>query len=221
MAVVPQTRLVRIVDGSRLGPEDECYYYGEYVARAGWQQGFFNNLIFNLKADVIANPRRAKYKRQAIDECAQYLADGQISHDVLRHSVTLVPVPCSKPPGHARYDDRMVRILHGVQQKVGGTLDIREVVQTTVERQAQHERNEGRATVDELLQTMAVDHAAIAQPLRPTVIVVDDVFTLGTSFVAMKRLLHGLPSVQRVIGVSIARTVWPAPDFSDFFGDED
>lgn len=211
-------RLIKIVDGVRLSPGDNCYFYGEYVAGAGWQHGGFNNLISNLKSDIASKPQRRPHKQRAIEFAATLLGNGSLNLDALRTSVTMVPMPCSKPLGHPKFDDRVTQVLARLGRQIGPGFDLREALVTVNAREAQHEHpGEARPSVDELAASMQLDPRAIATPLRPHVVVVDDVFTLGSSFVAAKRLLMEVEGVQSVTGVFIARTVWPTPDFSAFF----
>jgi predicted amidophosphoribosyltransferase len=204
---------IDVATARRLLPGDECYYSGEYQSHGGYQAGETNQLISNLKIEVPTPSHRVRWKEKAIHACAELLYE-EINHEAARTSVTFVPVPSSKPIGHASYDDRMVRVLTRFAWRVGGAIDVRQAVLTTKEREAQH--TGARATVSELLATLAVNPSTTQVPFRPVVIVLDDVFTLGTTFRAMKTLLNGLPGVEKVIGVSIARTVWPGPDLSMF-----
>lgn len=208
-------RLVRIeVDSApRLIDGDECYHIGEYQARGGYQAGETNQLIANLKIPVPVPQNRQRYKNGAIITCGDMLARA-LNHDFLRRNVTLVPVPGSKPIGHREYDDRLVRVCQQLSARVEGGVEVRSAVTTTTPRQAQH-LSDARPTVEELLATMQLDPSVGSSRLKSTVLVVDDVFTTGTTFRAMRTLLGQAPGVERVVGVSIARTVWPDV-FDDF-----
>ncbi len=197
----------------RLLPDDECYFFGEYTSRGGFKAGEYNQLISNLKIPVPVPANRLRWKNQAICACADLL-NGAFKADYIRQNVTFVPVPGSKPRGHAEFDDRLIQVLSRYGGLIGG-IDFRELVVTTEERVAQH-ASDNRATVDELLGGLQVQQA-LATQLRGLVVVVDDVFTLGTSFRAMKTLIAPLPGVQQVAGVCIARTIWPTRDFSAVF----
>lgn len=90
-------------------------------------------------------------------------------------------------------------------------VDIRPLLVQTAERDAQHHGH--RLTPDELCETLAVDSNLLNPSLARTIVVVDDVITMGASFAAAKKLLIGLPNVSEVVGVFLAKTVWPAPAF--------
>jgi predicted amidophosphoribosyltransferase len=207
--MIQMNRLTQIESGfGRLSEHDKCWHIGEYQAHKNWEAGETNRWIFNLKIEVPTPPHRVRYKNQAVAYWAEKLAE-VFNPEVVRNSVSFVPAPCSKPKTDPAYDDRMLRVLHGLSQRIG-PLDIREAVVTTVARQAQH-RAEQRSSPDDLLQHMALNGPALAVPLRQNVIVIDDVFTQGSTFIAMKRLLTTAPNVTNVAGVFLARTVWPNP----------
>lgn len=128
--------------------------------------------------------------------------------------VTFVPMPCSKPAGHSEYDDRMLKVLQFMARSKP-PLDIRPILMQTALRPSQHEGG-GRQTPDQLLETLAIDPTQVLYPPRATVIVVDDVITMGASFNAAKSLLQGLPGVNEVAGIFLAKTVWPPCELDDF-----
>jgi hypothetical protein len=192
---------------------DECWHYGEYTADGGYQASETNRWIGNLKKKPTSPSNQLYWKNQAIlywGNVLRQLMPPEKTQDV----VTFVPMPGSKPFGHADYDDRMLQVLR--QMAIGyPNIDIRPVLIQTAERQPQHHGS--RYTPDELLETLAVDPAQLAKPLRSIVFVVDDVITMGASFAAAKSLLVGKPNASKVRGVFLAKTVWPTPDFSAFF----
>jgi len=118
-------------------------------------------------------------------------------------------MPGSKPVGHPDYDPRLQTVLARYAMGSRG-IDIRPVLRQTGARAAQHEDG-GRLTPQELAQGMEVDPTQLTTPLRPLVIVFDDVLTMGASFKAAQSLIQPLPGVQDVRGVFLARTVWPNP----------
>lgn len=211
-------RLTKIDDGHWLDESDQCFYIGEYISGAGYGAGDTNQLVSNLKADVSRSPQRVQYKNNAISIAAGQLAS-TLHHPGLKERVTVVPMPCSKSLGHPQYDDRMARVVAALGAIVGQGFDGRSVLRTVTNREAQHSAGT-RASVDDLVVSMEVDPQAIAVPLRPIVMVIDDVFTLGASFKAAQKLIQPLPNVEQVLGVFVARTKWPQPDFSALFSVE-
>ncbi|MEI2453833.1 hypothetical protein [Lysobacter firmicutimachus] len=202
-------RLTKIEQGfGRLDASDSCWHIGEFQSHGGWSAGETNQQIKNLKIEVPVPPNRKRYKDEAVRYWGGKLAEC-LSADAIRRDVTFVPAPCSKPVGHAEYDDRIRRVLDDLAGRIG-VLDIRELVVTHTERQAQH-KGEHRSSPAELLQTLRLNPAALQLPLRPIVLILDDVFTQGSTFRALKTLITPVHGVQEVGGIFLARTVWPKP----------
>lgn len=214
-----QTRMNRITDGTRLDEGDICYFFGEYISGGKWDASPTNQLISNLKADIVQQPQRRAHKKTAIGDAIEQLVTTVSAGSLAK--VTVVPMPGSKPVGHQGHDDRMVQVMNGWGARVGESFDGRPVLITSHERAAQHLANANgvpRATVDELAETLALDPQHMTVPLRETVVLLDDVFTAGTSFKAAQRVLLQRSEVKKVCGLYLARTVWPPqlppPDLS-------
>lgn len=194
-------------DYTYLEAGDSCWHYGEYTSDGGYQASDTNQKILNLKKKPTVSEAQLYYKNQAIDYWGRTLA-GVINLSQTIGTYTFVPMPGSKPAGHADYDDRMLRVLR--RMAVGlPEVDVRSLLIQTVEREAQHHGH--RLTPDELCQTLAVDHSLLDRPLARHILVVDDVITLGASFAAAKRMLAGLPGVEHVMGIFLAKAVRPPP----------
>lgn len=197
-----------IGDHAHLSLADECYYLFEYISRLGFRGGATNSLISNLKKKPSQSAAPGyRYKGQAIQQCGGYLR-GAINADWLR-AATLVPVPPSKIIGHPDYDDRIVRIC----QAIGPGLDIREIVRQVKSTDAAHEQEDGlRPTVQDLVQNYIVDQSKLT-PAPKAIAIVDDVLTAGTHFVAVRQVLRAvLPGVP-IVGIFIARRVFPPANF--------
>lgn len=185
---------------------DECAYFGDYTARAGFGHSATNDLIANLKKSPSKRGRPEwAYKEQAIARAARVIR-GSIRADALPR-VTFVPIPPSKPAGHPEHDDRMLRVA---QQVDGGSI-ARELLRTVGEREAAH-LNSNRRDPDLLRQHV---EAAIGGPRPDVAILLDDVLTTGCSFMICKeKLVEAFPGL-RVIGLFIARRV-PQIEFPPF-----
>jgi hypothetical protein len=194
-----------------LDEHDECLYVGEYTSGGGFQASDTNQSIMNLKKKPGVSANQLVHKDKAIYDWGNRLAK-LLALSKVATTATLVPAPCSKPIGHVGYDDRMLRVLRQMATHETG-LDVRSLLMTSAARPAQHESGR-RLTVEELQQSMTVDQSLLTKPLHGLILVVDDVFTKGATFKAMKGLLLGLPNVKRVAGIFLAKTVWPQPDFS-------
>lgn len=187
---------------------DNCFHFGEYTSHGGYQASDTNRWIKNLKKKPTASQNELYYKGQAIgywaSVLAQLLPPAQAAGDV-----TFVPIPGSKPRGHADYDPRLELVLRRWVLGVDG-VDIRSVLVQDAERPGQHEDGL-RLTPDQIRAMWSLDGQLLASPLRSAIVVFDDVLTRGASFKAAEAMLSGLPGVQSVTGIFLARTVWPNP----------
>jgi len=198
----------------KLDASDLCYHIGEYTAGGGFGASATNQSILNLKKKLTASTQQLYYKQTAINQWGDAVAS-VLSLEAAAASVTFIPAPCSKPLGHPEYDDRMLRVMQRVAQHLpaGSTLDVRLVLNTVTERQAQHEGE--RLSIEDIKRSLSVDEAQLDPPLRGEVVVIDDVFTQGGTFKAMQSMLATLPGVQRVAGLFLAKTVWPTVELDD------
>lgn len=197
-----------------LTPEHTCFFFGEYTARKGWKHSTTNGIISNLKkSPETRGTPQWRHKLRAIQQV------GQLIHDNLKldalSQVTLVPAPPSKPPDHAEYDDRILRLANAISDR----LDVRPLLETQHAREPAH-RSEDRPGPDVLEagmrfceEKLADGHAGIQ------IILLDDVLVTGATFVACRRtLLNHFPNAT-VFGVFVARRVpegaLPEEDFDD------
>lgn len=203
-----------IGDHPRLTLADEIYYLFEYTSGRNYSFGATNNLISNLKK----KPSRRlqpdyRYKLRSMRDCAQDLS-GAISHGWL-NGATLVPVPPSKARNDPDYDDRMAQICRAIP--VDFALDVRELIIQTQSIQAAHE-SDVRPTVEDLLAIYQIDETLTA-PGPQRIAIVDDVLTAGTHYRAMHTLLSGRFPGTPIVGMFIARRVFPEIDPADVFSD--
>lgn len=206
-------RLSQIDDTNRgdhfhITADDTCFYLYEYTSARNYAFSSTNGLISNLKKKPSQSSRaELRYKAGAIADSARALA-GAINPDWLRHG-TLVPVPGSKIAGHPDHDDRILKIC---QQMSQAGCDIRELVIQTTSTDAAHEVAAGqRVTVEQLLAVYRINEA-VAEPPPRAIAIVDDVLTAGTHYRAMNRLLsRRFPNVP-IVGLFVARRVFPPGD---------
>lgn len=192
--------------------DDKCYYYGEYTSGGGFQKSETNQQILNLKKKPSSSAGELWYKQRAVEYWGRILS---ASLDIKADSrVTFVPMPCSKPIGHPDFDDRMHKVLLSMARGKPPT-DIRPILVQTELRPSQHEGG-GRLTPAELLKTMEIDPTQVCFPARATVVILDDVITMGASFNAAKSLIEQVNGVEHVIGLFLAKTVWPPDELDDF-----
>ena len=189
-------------DHTFLTAEDNCFYLGEYSARAGFSFSTTNDLIQNLKKPMDRKDRPEwKWKQKAIDRWAEMLR--QVLTDGWLKDVTLVPVPPSKTKDHPEYDDRLLQIL----QKLGAgqNLDIRELVVMKESIDPAHLR-EDRRSVRELIEKMDLDDE-LMKPPPSAIFIFDDVLTTGAHFKAVESVLRSKFPDVFVAGLFLARRV--------------
>jgi predicted amidophosphoribosyltransferase len=196
-----------------LEPEDFCYFLGEYTSGAGFSTPT-NDLIINLKippSELKKNPARRRWKEGAIDEVARALGR---SLSNLKPGRVVVPIPPSKLPNHADYDDRLMRAL--MLSKASPELTVYELIKQRNSTAADHESDE-RQTFEELLANCYLDEAAA--PSAPTgIVLVDDVLTEGKHFKVCQQLLRAKYGADiPIAGFFVARRIYQDADF-DFDG---
>ena len=208
-----QTRLTEI-DASnidlhpRLTLDDKCYFVFEYTSGQGYAFSATNNLISNLKKKPTAKGQY--YKEQAIGRAAAVLRE--TLNPAWLSAATLVPVPPSKAPGHADYDPRMERICRSIRPGI----DVRCLVQQTTSIVAAHEAGPGeRPSVEDLLAIYSINET-LTDPAPNAIGIVDDVLTAGTHYRATQMVLHSrFPNIP-IVGIFVARRVFPTVEFDEF-----
>lgn len=186
-----------------LDESDECYFLREYTARKPVQFSETNQLILNLKKTV---DRRGRpewvHKERAIRQIARELS-AALNPAWLRVAV-LAPVPPSKARKDSLYDDRLVQVLGHV---VGASA--RELIVQTSSTMPDHGTSD-RRTPSEIEALYAIDERLVTQV--PTAIAIfDDVLTTGAHFKAMKSVMEKRFPDSSIVGLFVARRVFPSP----------
>ena len=191
-----------------LTAEDRCLFFGEYTSRRGFDHGDTNQLIRNLQKPVSrAGQPDYYYKAAAIRTIAAAIRGA--SGKAARGEVIIVPAPPSKPRGHAEYDDRIERIARGISPQA----DVRCLLETREARE-QAKRAEHRPAIDDLAASMRVVEKML-DPVPAGIILLDDVITNGTTFKAAQRLLQPLIGDVRLVGLFVARRVFPPVEWDE------
>ncbi len=198
-------------DHTLLREGDVCYYLHEYTSGQSYSSSQANDLISNLKKPV-SKKGRAEYvhKGRAVITCSALLSNA-INAEWLKIG-TLVPVPPSKDKAHPLYDDRLLRVCRRLASS--NAPDVREMVIQTQTIRAAHESPGNRPSVAELEAIYTIEEQCCLPPPR-AIAVIDDVMTAGTHFRAMHNVLSArFPEVQ-IVGMFIARRVFPTVDVLD------
>ncbi len=185
-----------------LDATDSCFYIWEYAVRQGYTAGPTNQLIKNLKikpSEIARTPARQFYKEQAIDHAAKALRN-LLGRQTAEGRYSFVPVPSSKAIGDPEYDDRNAQVLQRAFS--GWQCDVQPILRVRRSMRADHESTD-RMTHDELLAL--TEPLRPAQPLRATIIVLDDVLNSGKHFKVAKSLLSAANPTAAIFGLFLAR----------------
>lgn len=188
-------------DHSYMRPDDDCYYFVEFVKGAGYGppgNSFINNL---KKKPSKRGTYEWQHKLRAIDDAAETLRH-ELPGDWLENS-TFVPIPPSKAKDHPEYDDRMSQVLH----KLGQDVDVRELVYQKESMDETHTLLQ-RHSIEELVDNYEIDEDE-TYPEPTHIIIVDDVMTAGKHFRAMVSVLEEKFPRVPISGVFLARRVFP------------
>jgi hypoxanthine-guanine phosphoribosyltransferase len=116
---------------------------------------------------------------------------------------TFVPVPGSKAEGDADHDPRVLCMLQ--RAFAGWSADVRPMLQLTRSIPADHETSD-RIAHEELLAISRVNDVS-GKPLRPIVVVVDDVLNSGKHFKVAQTLISAQAPAAEIRGLFVARCV--------------
>jgi hypothetical protein len=189
-----------------LGEADCCVCLADYLPGRRTAANRINQLIANLKCPpsiAAADPRRRLYKRQAIGEVARALR-AAVSRSWVERA-TWIPIPTSRPPPDADYDDRLQRVL---RQAFGDyALDLRALLYQSEPTAADHAstRRSSFATLHGLIH---LDRQLLAlAPPRDRIVLFDDVLTTGKHYKCCeRRLREALPQIP-ISGLFVARRI--------------
>lgn len=191
-------------DHSHIRATDECFFLREYTSRAGFAHSQTNDLISNFKKPVSKRGTPEwRYKDRAVEQIARELRNA-MNPDFLR-AATLVPMPPSKAQSDPEYDDRMVRVLQLLAS--GITRDIRALLVQRASTAAHHGTGE-RRDIGAIQANYSIDDR-LRLPPPATIAIFDDVLTTGAHFRAASAVLLATFPEVRVVGVFVARRVFP------------
>lgn len=186
--------------------------YGRiYTVGQGYRYSDTNNFISNLKINP-NEARRIRYKDAAISQFTNELT-AFLQSRVAGRAMALIPVPPSKSPTHADYDDRIIKVANGVAKNIQ-TVRCWPILECSKDRESLH-FGSGRS-VEEVYSSLSVN-AQVAQNSQEGEIIclLDDVLTSGASFSAARRKLLELSSNIDVMGIFWAKAQYPTEQFED------
>jgi hypothetical protein len=202
-----------------LEASDRCFYIWEYTAGRRYDFSPTNQLIKNLKikpSSIAKAPKREFYKQQALDHAARALRSF-VRRALVEERATFIPVPGSKAAGDPDHDPRMLYVLKRAFQ--GWSADIRPMLELTQSIPADHETSERIAFHD--LHAVSSLNDTSGQPLRPMVVIVDDVLNSGKHFKVAQALIGAKDPNADVRGLFLARCIRDSLATADDFPDLD
>lgn len=201
-------------DHWHLTPDHECYFFGEYTARAGYAHSSTNQIIGNLKKKPsVRNTPQWRYKVQDMRRVAAAIC-GALNPQAFATTL-FVPIPPLKMRTDPEYDSRIADIA----RMIGQDIQVRELIDTVVAREPLHESDQ-RLTPTQLTATLAVNEA-LCDPAPANIILLDDVITTGCSFVACNSLLAARYPGVPILGIFAARRAVDRNDAFAEWGDPD
>jgi hypothetical protein len=194
---------------SCLNNKDEYYFLGEYAGCKGFLHSEMNVLIQNFKKPMDRkNKDEWWYKENAITQIAKLITNAKNWNNIDQY--TWVPIPSSKTKSDPMYDDRLIQVLNRINVISGsGSLDIRDIVVPSNSWESAHVNKNPRPSVEDHLSNWKInENLLLPNPNPNTIIIFDDVITMGASFKAAQTLLNikfpGIP----IIGLFVARAIF-------------
>ncbi len=189
-----------------LGNADCCHCLDNYMPGRSTVANRINQLIANLKCPpslAILDPRRRRYKQQAIAQVARALR-AAVSRSWVE-GATWIPIPTSRPPPDADYDDRLQRVLR--QAFTGYALDLRALLYQSEPTPADH-ASVRRSSFAALYGLIRLDRQLLAlAPVRDRIVLFDDVLTTGKHYKCCERRLREAPLEIPISGLFVARRI--------------
>jgi hypothetical protein len=189
-----------------LAASDRCAFLAQYLGGRGYQAGGCNQLIRNFKCEpsaALGNPRRQRYKQQAIARLARWLR-GAISREQAE-CCTWVPIPPSRQRGDPDFDDRLSRTLNLAFNAYD--VDVRALLYQLQSTVPDHAR-QARLSAQALYENLRLDvEALMARPVRQSIALFDDVLTTGKHYKCCERRLREALPCTPIAGVFLMRRV--------------
>lgn len=188
--------------------DDDCFFFGEYTARKRYDFSEVNQFILNFKKSMDRQqvPSEWRYKTRAIVRAAEILEAGlgTIENIASLRAATLVPIPPSRIAGDPLYDDRILKMLASLDDRLGD-LDIRSLVTQNCSYQASHS-TDNRPNPDQLCAGYVIDER-LAEPAPTSIWIFDDLLVSGSHYRAMVRTLRPRFPEAAIAGIFLARRI--------------
>ena len=196
-----------LADHRFINKDDDCYFIMSYTSGKRYDYSEENSLISNLKKAMDKKDKPDwRYKERAINICANYLKEVNIS-SLFSEDFTLVPITPSKAKDDPEYDDRLSQILH---EAFGDELDVREIIIQKESTISAHS-TDAKRNPDKIEENYLIDENQ-TQNVKNCIVLFDDVLTSGAHFKAAESLLLKRFPNKSIKGLFIARRVFEQQD---------
>ena len=195
---------------------DQCLYFGVSRSRRFPEQPYKSADIQLQEAADEMSAGRTSALPQGTRSSRYWRGHTRAISREPAERLTWVPVPTSKVVGDPDYDDRLIRAL-GIAFD-GYDTDVRSLLRQTESTEPDHAARGQRLTRDELLGILEVDQPVLDRsPLRQKIVLFDDVLVSGKHFKCCEeRLRDVVPAHVPIIGIFVARCVFPAATAEEF-----
>lgn len=183
--------------GSELSIGDNCFYYLDHTD-GGYSASDANQQIFNIKKPMDRKGRSEwYYKEKAINRFANDLAGFLIENKLSLYDSVMVAIPPSKTRDNPEYDDRIVQVIQRASYIAGvDWLDPFDVVKDSDPAHCGGERSLSFTTSNIVFNG---NHSLLRN--YNICLIVDDVLTSGSHYVACKNKILELNPRMDVLGV--------------------
>lgn len=188
-----------------IGPDDYCYYYLVRTSD-GFDASPANSMIANFKKDVERyrnNQSVWRYRNDAVDDMAEavsgFLNNVSIQRLIRASSPAfLVPMPTSNPRSYEFYNDRLDVLCDKAASQVQG-ISVQRAFDMRHRMESSHAG--GTRSISSLREAIIFD----GFPQIPRIVIlVDDVITTGSHYVACRDLIRTRYPDALVIGLFLA-----------------
>lgn len=183
--------------GSELSVNDNCFYYLDHTD-GGYSVSDANQQIFNIKKPMDRKGRSEwRYKEKAIDRFANDLAGFLIENEFSLYDSVMVAIPPSKTRNNPEYDDRIVRVIQQASHIANvDWLDPFDAVKDSDPAHCGGQRSVSFTTSNIVFNE---DYSLLRS--YDICLIIDDVLTSGSHYVACKNKIKELNPEIEVLGV--------------------
>lgn len=194
-------------DHSRLRADDHCVYFGEYTptgdsGKPAWSLSEANQILVNLKKPVSRHDTVQRgHKLNTISLLGRLIRENLHKDDLKK--LTFVPAPPSTSVDDPNHDPRMLQVARAI----GDDVDVRPILET-IDTRERASQSAATRSVRKLKENIRINEEEAARlPAPKKIIILDDMVTTGSTYIACKELLMKHFENIRVYGLFIVRRV--------------